>query len=147
LFSVSANIKKDGTGGYTHGYREDMAIYNTDTKEFLKITDAYDGEFYYFINNTDNNLYLSKRILSDDIEKLEYYKLDLDTGEIHKINENNEILAILDEDNYIIIDRLEEQEGFTMYHINGQNKYEIAIWYKDFYTTQIFFIIQSIKSL
>lgn len=143
LFSARANTKQDGTSGeYTHGYREDMAIYNLTTKEFTKITNANDGEFYSLISAKDNFLYLNKSIIMGQESIIEYYKLDLGTGELDKLDlemgkhhsnyQNNGILTFIDEENYIFIDSLEATEGFTMYHVKGQKKYEIATWYKEY---------------
>lgn len=45
VFTTRASVKKDGMGGYSHGYRSDLALYDLRDDSYRLITNAEDGEF------------------------------------------------------------------------------------------------------
>ncbi len=56
IFTTRASRMKDGTGEYSHGYRSDLAVYDTAAGTFRLITGARDGEFIEGLSASANGI-------------------------------------------------------------------------------------------
>jgi hypothetical protein len=132
LFSIRALSKKDGTAEYSHGYRQDLALYDLRNDSYQKLTDAGDGEFLDYISNSQGVVYLRK---SNSDNQSKYLSLDLNNYAIKETDlaEGNEIIyAFLNIDTYVIGQEEREKAGnnhvLNLFYVNKGNKYQLGKW-------------------